>query len=33
MGLLPGVQKMKKQIAEANINDKMIKRQERSSAR
>jgi signal recognition particle subunit SRP54 len=27
MGLLPGVQKMKKQIAEANISDKMIKRQ------
>src|SRR6185437_1569400 len=28
MGLLPGVQKIKKQIAEANIDDKMIKRQE-----
>jgi signal recognition particle subunit SRP54 len=27
LGLLPGVQKMKKQIAEANISDKMIKRQ------
>jgi signal recognition particle subunit SRP54 len=27
MGLLPGVQKIKKQIAEANISDKMIKRQ------
>jgi signal recognition particle subunit SRP54 len=28
MGLLPGVQKMKKQIAEANIDDRVIKRQE-----
>ena len=28
MGFLPGVQKIKKQIEEANINDKMIKRQE-----
>ncbi len=28
MGLLPGVQKIKKQIADANIDDKMIKRQE-----
>src|SRR6202012_199531 len=27
MGMLPGVQKIKKQIAEANINDKMIRRQ------
>src|SRR5580700_7290792 len=27
MGLLPGVQKVKKQIAEANISDKMIRRQ------
>jgi signal recognition particle subunit SRP54 len=27
MGLLPGVQKMKKQIAEANISDKSIRRQ------
>ena len=27
MGMLPGVQKVKKQIAEANINDKMIGRQ------
>ena len=27
MGMLPGVQKIKKQIAEANINDKMIDRQ------
>jgi len=27
MGLLPGVQKIKKQIAEANISDKMIRRQ------
>src|SRR5246127_2299764 len=27
MGLLPGVQKIKKQIAEANINDKMVDRQ------
>jgi signal recognition particle subunit SRP54 len=27
MGLLPGVQKVKKQIAEANISDRMIKRQ------
>ena len=27
MGLLPGVQKVKKQIADANINDKMIGRQ------
>jgi len=27
MGLLPGVQKVKKQISEANINDKMIRRQ------
>jgi len=27
LGLLPGVQKIKKQIAEANISDKMIKRQ------
>ena len=27
MGLLPGVQKVKKQIAEANINDRMIGRQ------
>jgi signal recognition particle subunit SRP54 len=28
MGLLPGVQKIKKQIAEANISDKVFKRQE-----
>jgi signal recognition particle subunit SRP54 len=28
MALLPGVQKVKKQIAEANIDDRMIKRQE-----
>ncbi|HEY3888348.1 MAG TPA: signal recognition particle protein [Caulobacteraceae bacterium] len=28
MGMLPGVQKIKKQIAEANIDDRMIKRQE-----
>jgi signal recognition particle subunit SRP54 len=28
MGLLPGVQKVKKQIEDANINDKMIARQE-----
>jgi signal recognition particle subunit SRP54 len=28
MGLLPGVQKIKSQIAEAGLNDKMIKRQE-----
>jgi signal recognition particle subunit SRP54 len=27
MGLLPGVQKIKKQIAEANISDKMVDRQ------
>src|SRR5215813_5201734 len=27
LGLLPGVQKIKKQIAEANISDKMIRRQ------
>ena len=27
MGMLPGVQKIKKQIAEANINDKMVDRQ------
>jgi signal recognition particle subunit SRP54 len=27
MGMLPGVQKIKKQIAEANINDRMIDRQ------
>jgi signal recognition particle subunit SRP54 len=27
MGMLPGVQKIKKQIAEANINDKIIDRQ------
>src|ERR1700754_1800627 len=27
MGMLPGVQKMKKQIAEANISDKMVDRQ------
>jgi signal recognition particle subunit SRP54 len=28
MGLLPGVQKVKRQLEEANVNDKMIKRQE-----
>ena len=28
MGLLPGVQKVKKQIAEANLNDKMLDRQQ-----
>jgi signal recognition particle subunit SRP54 len=28
MGMLPGVQKIKKQISEANIDDRMIKRQE-----
>ncbi len=28
MGMLPGVQKIKKQIAEANVSDTMIKRQE-----
>jgi signal recognition particle subunit SRP54 len=28
MGMLPGVQKIKKQIAEANIDDRMIRRQE-----
>jgi len=28
MGLLPGVQKIKKQLAEADLSDKMIKRQE-----
>jgi signal recognition particle subunit SRP54 len=28
MGMLPGVQKIKKQISEANISDKMFKRQE-----
>ena len=28
MGLLPGVQKIKKQIAEAGIDDKMVDRQE-----
>ncbi len=28
MGMLPGVQKIKKQIAEADLSDKMIKRQE-----
>jgi len=28
MGLLPGVQKVKKQIAEANLDDKMFRRQE-----
>jgi signal recognition particle subunit SRP54 len=28
MGMLPGVQKIKKQIAEANLSDKMFKRQE-----
>jgi signal recognition particle subunit SRP54 len=28
MSMLPGVQKVKKQIAEANIDDRMIKRQE-----
>jgi len=28
MGLLPGIGKMKKQLSEANIDDKMIKRQE-----
>jgi len=27
MGMLPGVQKIKKQIAEANISDKMVDRQ------